>query len=78
MHKISKKTIKSHDGLKLYYETHITDTEKPVLFFLHGIGGDLDAWDFIKNPLLELGFSAIAMDLRGHGHSSHPSSPESY
>lgn len=77
MAEIFKKTAESKDGLNLYYETYINNTEKPVLFFLHGMGGDLDAWQYVRDKLLEKDYSAIAMDLRGHGYSDHPRKFES-
>lgn len=49
-----------------------------MLFFIHGIGGDLDAWSFARDILLEKGFPALAMDIRGHGYSSHSRSAKSY
>ena len=78
MFKTFKKTIKSKDRLNLYYETYITDGVQPKIFFVHGAGGDLDAWQYVKDELLQKGFSSIAMDLRGHGYSGHPRSLKSY
>jgi pimeloyl-ACP methyl ester carboxylesterase len=49
-----------------------------MLFFVHGVGGDLDAWQYVKDALFEKGFSSIAMDLRGHGKSDHPYSAKKY
>lgn len=74
----SKKYIKSNDGTSLYYETNITDAQNPVIFFIHGVGGDLDAWQYVKDKLLPKGFSSITMDLRGHGKSGHPFSFKKY
>ena len=73
-----KNNIKTKDGLNLYYETYITDKKKPSIFFVHGSGGDLDAWQYIKDEMLQKGFSSVAIDLRGHGHSSHPRSSKKY
>ena len=73
-----KNNIKSRDSINLYYETYIVDNKKPSVFFIHGSGGDLDAWQYIKDITLEKGFSSVAMDLRGHGYSSHPRGRESY
>jgi 3-oxoadipate enol-lactonase len=72
MHQTYKKTIITKDGVSLYYETYIIKDQRPSVFFVHGAGGDLDAWQYIKGELLERGFSCIAMDIRGHGYSSHP------
>ncbi len=75
---IDRKTTTSLDGQTLYYETTTGEASKPVLFFLHGVGGDLDAWRFVQDGLTAHGFPTIAMDLRGHGHSGHPRSARSY
>lgn len=75
---MEKKTTKTKDGLNLYYETYNLDGQKPPIFFLHGMGGDLDAWQYVRDDLLKGGYSAIAMDLRGHGYSDHPRNFESY
>jgi pimeloyl-ACP methyl ester carboxylesterase len=76
-HKISR-TVRSSDGVSLYYEIENQGSAKPVIFFLHGLGGDADAWQFIRKPFLEQGYSLITMDLRGHGFSGHPRQPRSY
>ena len=73
-----KNNVKSIDGLNLYYEIYVIDKKKPSIFFIHGSGGDLDAWQYIKDIMLDKGYSSIAMDLRGHGYSSHPRSPKKY
>jgi len=75
---IEKKTAKSHDGLTLYYETHDLDGKKPIIFFVHGAGGDIDAWQYVRPQILEKGFASISLDIRGHGHSAHPRTPHSY
>lgn len=71
-------TLKTPDSQTIYYETHKGSKDKPTLFFLHGMGGDVDAWQFVAKPLQAQGYGTIAMDLRGHGYSSHPRTPESY
>jgi pimeloyl-ACP methyl ester carboxylesterase len=87
-----KRKAVCNDGVNIYYEVYragnagngsiaadaSANARRPVLFFVHGVGGDLDAWQFIKNALLEKGFSSIAMDLRGHGKSDHPRSRAKY
>lgn len=78
MNSASQKTIVTKDGIKLYYETSITDAKQTPLFLIHGVGGDLDAWNFLKEKLLAQGFSVITMDIRGHGKSDHPRSFKSY
>src|ERR1035438_1300318 len=75
---IIKKNVKSKDDVNLYYEVCIANTTHPVLFFVHGVGGDLEAWQYVRDGLLAKGFSSIAMDLRGHGKSGHPYSRKKY
>ncbi len=82
MSDVVKKTITSHDGLKLYYEIHglprLVSEAGRVIFFVHGAGGDADAWEFVRSQLLAKGFASISMDLRGHGYSAHPRHPSRY
>ena len=78
MNEVRRRTVSSLDGLALYYETHGLGTGKSVIFFVHGAGGDVDAWHFVRSPLVKRGFGSISMDLRGHGYSSHPRSSASY
>ena len=73
-----KKNIKSKDGINIHYEINTKNTNKQFLFLVHGVGGDLDAWQYAKHKFLEKDFSIIAMDLRGHGESDHPYSFEKY
>jgi pimeloyl-ACP methyl ester carboxylesterase len=75
---VSKKTIESKDGALIYYEKYDLKNDRQFIFLIHGVGGDLDAWQYIKDKLLENGFSCIALDLRGHGYSSHPRSFDHY
>ena len=75
---IRGKKITSKDGTEIYYETYGTAHAQPQLLFVHGIGGDLDAWQFVLGPLLAAGYPAAALDLRGSGYSGHPRSARSY
>ena len=84
MSEVQKKHL-HNSGVEIYYEVcavfrHSADTacQQNVLFFLHGLGGDLDAWQFVRDPLLASGFSTIAMDLRGNGYSGHPTARSAY
>ena len=78
MSAISQKFITSKDGTKIYYETADGTSQQPPLFFVHGVGGDLDAWQFIQSAMFEKGFSTLALDLRGHGYSEHPRNFKGY
>lgn len=73
-----RKRTKSADGTEIYYETYTNAGEKPQILFVHGVGGDLDAWQFVREPLLAAGLSAVALDLRGSGYSGHPRKRASY
>jgi sigma-B regulation protein RsbQ len=73
-----RKRVRSADGTEIYYEVYGQPSTKPVLFFVHGVGGDLDAWQFVLKPLLDAGYSAVAIDLRGSGYSGHPRNLKSY
>jgi 3-oxoadipate enol-lactonase len=70
LHPVSK-TIKSHDGVEIYYEKVHTGNKK-WLIFLHGLGGDLTAWNEERDKFHQLGYSTLAIDLRGHGLSGRP------
>ncbi len=69
---IESKYIKSADGHTIYYETSIADAKAPVVVLVHGIGGDVDGWEYVRDILIGNGMSTIALDVRGHGFSAHP------
>lgn len=78
MAETQRKTTRSKDSAEIYYETYTQLGEKPRLLFVHGVGGDLDAWQFVLGPLLAAGYSAAALDVRGSGYSGHPRNARSY
>lgn len=63
------KYLTSFDGARIYYEKTTQDKNK-WLIFLHGFGGDLGAWEKEISYFKNLGYSTLALDLRGHGLSS--------
>lgn len=65
-------TFTSFDGIDICYETTPGLPNKPTLVFLHGMGGDLTAWDRQRQYFQDKGFPTIAIDLRGHGFSGRP------
>lgn len=69
---IKKKDISTSDGYQIYYETCITDPKAPVIVLVHGIGGDVDGWEYVRDILISEGMSTVALDVRGHGFSAHP------
>lgn len=67
--KVLKKYFNSFDDAKIYYHAYKGNTGKWIIF-LHGLGGDLTAWQNERRYFDAMGFSTVAMDLRGHGLSS--------
>ncbi|KKP69648.1 hypothetical protein A2X44_03780 [candidate division CPR3 bacterium GWF2_35_18] len=65
---MQKKYSKSFDGAKIFYHKTQNDPKK-WLIFLHGLGGDLTAWEKERRYFDHLGISTLAIDLRGHGLS---------
>jgi pimeloyl-ACP methyl ester carboxylesterase len=55
----------------LGYRTTGSPDGLPVVL-LHGLGEDAAGWDRFAAELADRGRQAIAVDLRGHGTSSHP------
>lgn len=48
------------------------------IVFVHGWMSDRNVWAYQYEKFLELGYSVIALDLRGHGLSGRPSSLDDY
>jgi pimeloyl-ACP methyl ester carboxylesterase len=74
--RVMQKSIKSFDNTKISYS--ITKASNQFLVFLHGAGGDSTAWKKERAFFHKKGYSAIAIDLRGHGMSGRPELPEDY
>lgn len=73
------KSINVSDGLKLYYEiSYSPSKDKKYILFIHGLGGDASVWDQERVQLQSLGYTTIAIDLRGHGLSQRAASVTSY
>ena len=64
-------TITTKDDTEIYYKDW---GEGPAITFSHGWPLNSDAWDGQMLFLVQNGFRAIALDRRGHGRSSQPSS----
>ena len=63
-------TITTKDGTQIYYK----DWGKgPVVTFSHGWPLNSDAWDGQMLFLVQNGYRCVAVDRRGHGRSSQPS-----
>lgn len=66
----------SFDNSKICYQ--YKKKGSMCLLFLHGLGGDLTAWNPERTFFEELGYSTVAIDLRGHGLSEKSDSKEFY
>jgi len=64
-------TITTKDGTHIYYKDWGTG---PVVTFSHGWPLNSDAWDGQMLFLVQRGYRCVAVDRRGHGRSSQPSS----
>src|SRR5258706_14134863 len=69
-----------HDGLKMHY-WEWGDSQEETYVFVHGVREQGRSWDHFLHALPEPGVPikhALALDLRGHGHSEWPSSRRAY
>lgn len=74
----TQKTAVSFDQTRIFYEiTHLPHSTKNIVL-LHGLGGDLTAWNSERGILQALGYSTYAIDLRGHGRSEKPDRVDAY
>ncbi len=71
-----QKSVKSFDGTRIAYS--VKRKGKVFFVFIHGLGSDYTVWKKITNFISEKGYSTIAIDLRGHGHSERPQKKEAY
>ncbi|MFZ0451444.1 MAG: lysophospholipase [Desulfatiglandaceae bacterium] len=62
-------TLKSPDGLKIYYRYFRTEDERARIVITHGLGEHSGRYGNVVDRLLPEGLSVWAMDLRGHGKS---------
>ena len=65
------------NGAELYYEVHGPAAGQPVLL-LHGGLFNTEAWVNLSPVLAAAGYRVIAMDSRGHGHSTWGDAPITY
>lgn len=72
------KYVKSADGANIYYEVAVGKNRKKCLVFLHGLTGNLTAWNEERKHFLKNGMSSIALDLRGHGYSDRSADLDFY
>ncbi|HEX4998849.1 MAG TPA: alpha/beta fold hydrolase [Terriglobia bacterium] len=65
-------TIQSYDGMKLRASLDLPEgipAPIPAILLLHGYGEDRSVFDRFKKTVLEHGWAAMTIDLRGHGSS---------
>ena len=71
MSKFIEKYYKVNEDLTVVYsDTKLFSNTKPVLVFLHGLGGDLDAFNKFRSVFFKKEYRSIGIDLRGHGLST--------
>ncbi len=71
-----KNVDKSLSGI--HFQEVNTNSSKPCLVFLHGLGGDLTTFNPLRNYFHNLGFPTLAIDLRGQGKSIRPQNTAEY
>lgn len=59
-------------NVHICYELSEGNKDMSTLIFLHGLGGDLTAWEPIVNHFKTEGYATLCIDLRGHGLSDKP------
>ncbi|KAH6915715.1 Alpha/Beta hydrolase protein [Coprinopsis sp. MPI-PUGE-AT-0042] len=70
--------LTSSDGALVYAEA-FGDSSKPPIVFIHGFALSAGVWEALfREPSLRDHFYLVAYDLRGHGRSAKPTSPEGY
>jgi len=69
--------VTGYKGVKIFHSVTMADRPE-LIIFLHGLGGDLTAWQKERAHFSKLGFSSIAFDQRGHGLSDRPTNFEDY
>lgn len=63
------------EGIRLharFWQPEEHTPEKPVFLLVHGLSSNARTWDLVAKYLVRAGFSAVAVDQRGHGLSSKP------
>jgi pimeloyl-ACP methyl ester carboxylesterase len=57
------------DGLTLAGDFYLVDAAHPTVLLLHQLYTDRTSWNVLLPPLLNAGYNALAVDLRGHGQT---------
>jgi 3-oxoadipate enol-lactonase len=59
------------NGVNMHYKAQGTG---PAVLLLHGLGSCAEDWS-LQFPALGARYTALALDLRGHGHTDKPAAP---
>jgi non-heme chloroperoxidase len=70
--------VKSQDGTHLFSRANHPRTDGVCLLFVPGVGVSSDWWQRQFNARELNSFFQVSFDLRGHGASDKPKSPEAY
>ncbi|MFA7245110.1 MAG: alpha/beta hydrolase [Candidatus Magasanikbacteria bacterium] len=73
-----QKQLKSFDGTQINYDIVRVKNSEKFLIFLHGVGSDLTSWHKETVPFHKKGYSTLVLDMRGHGKSDRPETPQDY
>jgi len=68
----------SFDGTKIFYKIGGNNRRKTTILFLHGLGGNMQAWNGQLSYFQSKGYQTIVFDLRGHGLSDRPKELDDY
>jgi abhydrolase domain-containing protein 8 len=52
--------------------------QKPLLYFLHGVGCSADVWSALLQYFTAAGYEVVAPDMLGHGYSAAPDNASAY
>jgi hypothetical protein len=73
------------DKYSIIYKNKIASSAKgdpycrtPLIFFVHGVGGNINIWKNQIGYFSNLGYEVVAIDLIGHGKSTVPDEQKNY
>lgn len=70
--------LQTAPGVTIHYDISENFNPKGCLVFLHGLGGDLTAFNPMRKLFEDDGISTLAVDIRGQGKSARPKNKRSY
>lgn len=72
------KYLQTTPGVTIHYDISENFNPKRCLVFLHGLGGDLTAFDPIRKLFAKDEQATMAIDIRGQGKSDRPKNKNAY